>query len=309
AELSGRAFIAEGLADVHGRRYAEGVGKLRVGLRLYPAETQARLVLAQIFARANQSSLARATLLERLRVGYPGREFLAALFSLAEESEDFAVIVGACARFRDRRSFQTEPDRPWLLERQLQALLAARRYDEALRLAEAEDAAAPAAIREARVLALIALERNDEAIGFLAAWVEHAGENQARVVRLQVRAFREARRWAEMDAALQTLRSLAPTDPRPAAFGVVQRAMAGRDKPAAAALEDYFFRFGGSRENLLLVAQALAANAGPALVTRSLDRAISLGYDPQPFRMQLFLARMQRGDWPAAQLLLDQLRS
>src|SRR5581483_10286395 len=48
---------------------------------------------------------------------------------------------------------------------------------------------------------------------------------------------------------------------------------------------------------------------GPALVTRSLDRAISLGYDPQPFRMQLFLARMQRGDWPAAQLLLDQLRS
>ena len=308
-ELTGRAFIAEGLADLKEQRYAEGVSKLHLGLARCPEETQARLVLAQIYIRANQRPRALKTLLERLNAGYPGRAFLEVLFSFAAGGEDYAVILDACNRYRAGRDAQAAVgDRPWLLQRQVQALLAARRAGEALQLTEAAGANAPAAITEARILALVDLGRYDEATGFLTAWRAKAGANLAQVLRLQVRVFRETRRFAEMEATLQELSSLAPADPNPAAFRVVQRAMAGQDELASTALDDYFFRFDGSRENLLLVAQPLAEIAALPLVQRCFDRAVSLGYDAKPFRMSFFLTQMQRGAWTAAQQTLEQLR-
>ena len=156
------------------------------------------------------------------------------------------------------------------------------------------------------MLALINLGQTDEAREFLAAWRASAGSDLALVVRLQVRVFGEARRFDEMEAAIDELRTLTPADPKPAVYGIVQRALAGRGELAATTLDDYFFRFGGSRENLLLIAQPLAEIAALPLVQRCFDRATSLGYDLQPFRMQLFEAQMQRGDWTAAQRALDQ---
>ncbi len=308
SELTGRALLAAGLADLNEQRYAEGVGKLRAGLLHRPEETAARLVLARLYVRANQRPLALKTLLDRLDVGYPGRDFMDELFALAAEGEDYAVILNACQRYRTGPEAQPAvADRPWLLHREVQTLLAARRAGEALQLAEAAGADAPAPIKEARVLALIDLGRTAEADEFLAAWRASAGSDLALVVRLQVRAFGEARRFDEMEAAIGELRALTPADPKPAVYGIVQRVLAGRGELAAATLDDYFFRFGGSRENLLLLTQPLAEIAALPLVQRCFDRATVLGYDLQPFRVQSFLAQMQRGDWTAAQRILDQL--
>jgi tetratricopeptide (TPR) repeat protein len=247
-------------------------------------------------------------LLDRLDVGYPGRKFLEELFAMAAEGEDYAVILDACNRYRTGREAQSAmADRPWLLQRQVQTLLAAHRAGEALQLAEAEAAGAPAAIKEARVLALIDLGQTGVAREFLAAWRASAGNNLALVVRLQVRVFGESRQFDEMEAAIDELRALTPADPKPAVYGIVQRALAGRGELAAAALDDYFFRFGGSRENLLLIMQPLAEIAALPLVQRCFDRATSLGYDLQSFHMQLFQAQMRRGDWIAAQRILDQI--
>ena len=308
AELTGRALLAAGVADLKEQRYAEGAGKLHAGLLRCPAETQARLVLAQLYARANQHPLALKTLLDRLDVGYPGRKFLEELFAMAAEGEDYAVILDACNRYRTGREAQpAAADRRGLLQRQVQTLLAARRAAEALQLAEAEAAGAPAAIKEARVLALIDLGQTGVAREFLAAWHASAGDDLALVVCLQVRVFGEARQFDEMEAAIDELRALTPADPKPAAYGIAQRVLAGRSERAAAALDDYFFRFGGNRENLLLIMQPLAEIAPLPLVQRCFDRATSLGYDLQPFYVQLFQAQMRRGDWTAAQRILSQL--
>jgi thioredoxin-like negative regulator of GroEL len=308
SELTGRALLAAGQADLKERRYAEGVSKLRAGLLRCPTETQAHLALAQLYVQAKQRPLALKTLLDRLDVGYPGREFMEALFALARESEDYGVILDACNRYRtDRVAQPAVADRAWLLQQQVQTLLAARRAGEALQLAKAEGAAAPAAIKEARVLALIDLGQTGEAREFLAAWRASAGHYLALVVRLQVRVFGEARQFDEMEAAIGELRALTPADPNPAVYGTVQRALAGRGDLAAAALDDYFSRFGGSRENLLLIMQPLTEIAALPLVQRCFDRATSLGYDLQPFRVQLFQAQMRRSDWTAAQRILDQL--
>ena len=308
AELTGRSLLAEGLADVKDGREAEGAGKLHAGLLRCPADTRARLVLAQLYVRTNQRPLALQTLLDRLDLGYPGREFMEKLFALAEEGEDYAVILNTCQRYRTGRTAAAAvADRPWLLQRQVQTLLAARRAGEALQLAEAAGPDAPAAIGEARVLALIDLGQTGGAREFLAAWRERAGPDLARVVRLQVRVFGEARQFEAMESAIDELRALTPADPKPAVYGIVQRAKAGRGDLAAGALDDYFSRFGGSRENLLLVMQPLAEIAALPLVQGGYDRAASLGYDLQPFRVQLFLTQLRRGDWTAAQRILDQL--
>ena len=308
SELTGHALLAEGLADLQARRYAEGVSKLRAGLLRCPADTPARLALAHLYVRANQRPLALKTLLDRLAGGYPGREFMEELFAMAAEGEDYAVILDACNRYRTGREAQSAvADHSWLLQRQVQTLLAARRAAEALQLATTEGANAPAAIKEARVLALIDLGQTGDAREFLAAWRARAGDYLALVVRLQVRVFGEARQFDEMEAAINELRALTPADPKPAVYGIVQRAMAGRGDLAALALDDYFFRFGGSRENLLLVMQPLAEIAALPLVQGCYDRATALGYDLRPFRVQLFLTQMRRGDWTAAQHILDQL--
>lgn len=308
-ELTGRTFIAQGLSDLKAQRHTEGLNRIRAGLRRYPEETEARRVLAQYFLRSGQRPLALRILNDRLDAGYPGRPFLSELFLFAAEGEDYAVILDACERYRaGPASPPAAADRPWLLQQQLQALLAARRADEALRLVEAEGAGAPAPVREARVLALVDLGRNDEAIAYLAAWRANPGGNLAFVLRLQVRAFREAGRPAEMDTAIQAVRALAPADPAPAVFGVVQCVLAGRDERAAAALDDYFFRFGGYAENLLLVARPLAEIGALPLVQRCFDRAASLGYDLKPFRLQLVLTLLHRGDWTMAQRALAPLR-
>jgi len=307
-ELTGQALLAAGQADLTERRYAEGVSKLRAGLLRCPADTRARLALAQLYVRTNQRPLALKTLLDRLDTGYPGREFLEALFAMAAEGEDYAVILDACNRYRAGPAAQPAvADRAWLLQRQVQTLLAARRAGEALQLAQAEGADAPTAIKEARVLALIDLGQTGEAREFLAAWRASAGNNLALVVRLQVRVFGEARQFDEMEAALGELRALTPADPKPAVYGIVQRALAGRGDLAAAALDDYFFRFGGSRENLLLLMQPLTETKALPLVQRCFDRATSLGYDLTAFRVQLFQAQIRRNDWTAAQRILDQL--
>jgi hypothetical protein len=308
SELTGRALLAEGQIDLKEQRVAEGVSKLRAGLLRCPAETEAHLTLARLYARTNQRPLALKTLLDRLDMGYPGRAFMETLFAMAAEGEDYAVILDACNRYRTGPEAKpAAADRSWLLQQQVQTLLAARRAGEAMQLAEAEGAPTPAAIKEARVLALIDLGQTGVAREFLDAWRARAGQDLARIVRLQVRVFGESRQFDEMEAAIAELRALTPTDPKPAVYGIVQRALAGRADLAAAALDDYFSRFGGSRENLLLIMQPLAETTTLPLVQRCFDRATALGYDQHAFHVQLFQAQMRRGDWAAAQRIMDEL--
>jgi len=302
-EQMGRALIAEGLDDMKAGRWVDGQAHLRAGLARAPHDLRARMELARFYAAINRRPQALKLLTEDLDHGYPGRRYLETLFELATAGEDFALIETVCDRY-----LAAEPeDRTWLLTRKLQALLGDGRPDEALALAEQEGDTA-ALIREVRVLALLDLGRGAEAVAYLQKWEADPGAALAQVKRLQVRAYRETKRFAEMDAALEALRQLNPTDIRTYIYGIVQETMAGRTADAGARLQEFLLRFSGTAQNLLALSAALGETSDLALMQRCRDEAALHGFPSRPFDLALVQAQVKAGDWAAASATLVRLK-
>ncbi len=299
----GRSFNAQGLDAWNAKNYQEAAALLRQGLARDPHDFRARLNLAQFYAMQNRRALAIDTLQEGLTDTYPGRPYIKALFDLAELSEDYSRVIELCGRYRSGLSTAAdEAERRWLGARQFAALLSTERMAEAAAFAEREGDGLVAL--EQRALALLELKRVDDAIRFLATMREKPGADLALIARLQVRAFREAKRFPEMDIALAEVRRAAPAAPAPLVYAAVQLAMAGRDEAARAALEDYMFRFGATLANLQLVAEPLAEIGHTALLERCARAGIERGYARLPFELLLAQTHIQTGQWTAAARIL-----
>ncbi|HYP18394.1 MAG TPA: hypothetical protein VEQ65_14375, partial [Opitutus sp.] len=223
-ELRGRMMIAQGLEDLAAQRWAEAHMKLRVGLVRAPREVEGRRALADFYLLANRRADAIAVLTGDLASGYPGRTFLAKLFALAAEGEDFDLIIAACERFAGHAD-----DREWLLGQRIGALLGAKRAEEALQLANTHPGEGGVAVKEGKALALLELGRAEEAAAFLETWAQGNREAAPQLAGLQARAYGQLKRWPEMDAALECVRQAAPLDPRSYLEAVVQTWRVGRE--------------------------------------------------------------------------------
>lgn len=307
AEKQGQAFIAEGQELLKAQQWGDGARLLRQGLTLYPGDLRARQALAKFYVLANQRPQAMALLSEGLPPGYPGRAYLRGFFDLAEQGDDHDVVAATAERYLPRLAGPGwAVERRWLTERKFQALLAAQRTEEALALALAEEPGEMAA--EHRVLALVELGRAGEAAAFLETWRTRPGADAQMVRRLQVRVGREAGRPEDMERALEEMRAASPTDPRQAVYGVVQRAMAGREKAAEAALGDYLFRFGSTAENVRLAAEPLAEIGQRALFERCVAAAREQGFGLQVLRVLQVQLHVQRAEWAEAAAGLAQMK-
>ncbi len=299
AEKKGQAFIAEGQELLKAQKWQDGARLLRQGLTLFPGDLSARQALARFLVRANQRPQAVNLLTEGLPREFPGRTYLLGLFELAEQGDDQDLVVATADRYLPLlRGEAAAVERRWLTGRKFNALLAANRLADALALAMTEEPGELAA--EHRVLALVELGRAVEAADFLETWRNRPGADLNAVRRLQVRVGREAGRPEEMERALEEMRASAPADPRQAVYGVVQRAMAGREASAQAALTDYLFRFGGTAANLQLVAEPLAEIGQRALFERCVRAAREQGFGLQPFRVLQVQLHVHRGEWAEA---------
>ncbi len=298
-DLQGQAFIAQGTDALRGKRYAEAVALLKQGLTYHPHDLKARLTLAQFYLAVNQRPVALKILQDGLGTEFPGRQYLQGLFDLAEQGEDYALVVRLCDRYGPQlEGDAARSDRRWLRGRQFAALTASEHFNEALEVAGAEEPGDMAS--EHRVLALLGLHRTDEALAVLAEWERRPKADGRAAMRLRARTLREAERFDEMEVALEKLRALSPSDPRPQVFGVVQRAMGGREPVAVAAFNDYVFRFGSTTQNLQLIAEPLAEIGDLALVERCAAAAAERGYMLEPYQVLLVQTYVQRGDWAAA---------
>ncbi len=303
-ELRGRAMIAEGLADLKEKRWGEAQMKLRIGLARAPRELEARRALAEFYVLANRRPLALSTLEDGLRFKYPGKRYLTTLFAVATQGEAHETIVTACDRFLPGETI----DRAWLVTQKANALMALDRPADALAAVDAERDRLTPQLREARVLALVALGRADDAAAALEAWTRDAPADRAQILRLKVRVLREAGRLAEMSAAWAQLRELAPADPRTYVYGVVQTWLAGDAAGAADGLEDFFRRFGASSQHLLLMANALGEAKAAALVRRCDERAASHGFPRARFKTSLAQVQLATGDWTGALTTVAELK-
>ena len=298
-DLQGQAFIAQGIDAMRAKHWAEAVSLLRQGLAYHPGDLRGRLTLAQFYVAANQRPLALKMLQEGLGAEFPGRAFLQVLFDVAEQGEDFDLVVRVGDRYLPQlNTAASTRDRRWLQARLFSALASSQHFTELQALADAEEPGDIAS--EHKVLACLGRGRPDEALAALSEWKAQPRSDVRVVLRLRIRALREAKRFDEMDRAIEELRILSPADPRSAVYGVVQRAMAGRAAAASVALGDYLFRFGGTTQNLQMLGEPLAEIGQRGLLERVIAAAAERGFPAATYQVMLVQAVVQDGDWETA---------
>ncbi|CAM2775306.1 hypothetical protein [Rariglobus hedericola] len=310
-KLRGQALIAEGMDDIKARKWSEGLQKLRVGIARNPEEIKGRLVLAEIFLAMKARKQAIEIYDGGLGTQYPGRDYVEAMLKSAAQSENYEWWLRTCDRALALigNNPAHAADHRWLIQQKLSALLAADRPAEALVLAEAEGESGSPTISEFRVLALLKEGKPDAALAFLNEWQNRAGSRlDPQILRLQARAFREAKDAASMDRALEELRELSPADPRPYVYGIVQRLLAGRRDEAFASLDSFLLRFGSTPQYLQMLAAPLAEIAERPMLENLVKYAAQQGFDLEPFRRFLLQALMEKGEWREASTVLAEAK-
>ena len=309
-KLRGKAMIDEGMDVINARKWGAGLQKLRIGISRYPEEIKGRQTVAEIFMAMKASKQAIEMYDGGLATRYPGRAYVEAMIKAAAQSENYTWWLRTCDRALELVANDPEQaaERRWLIQQKLSALVAADRTDEALALADAEGETGSPSIKELRVLALLKAGRANDALDFLQEWDAGVGDrSDPQVLRLQVRAFREAGNLGEMEKALEKLRSLAPTDPRPYVYGIVQRILAGRTADANDGLDRFLMRFGSTPQHLLMLAAPLAEIGEPDMLGQLIDHATQQGFELETLQRFLVQARLGKNDWRGAATALGQI--
>lgn len=302
-EKRGRAYLAQGMDLSRAGKHHDAAKLLRLGLARHPRDFRARQILAQYHVMTGRRPAALHVLTEGLAEEYPGLAYLELLFNLAEQGEDYETVITTCERYGPGlSSADSLRDQRWLLGRHFNALGAAGRWEEALALVTA--AQAGEMTNELRVLALLELNRPEAALTLLDEWRRRPGAGLGAVLRLRIRALREAERFEEMVPAIREFRARTPADPAPAAYGVVQLALAARESAAQEAFNDFLFRFAGTAANLRLLAEPLAEIGDMARLRRCVAAAAEHGFALRPFHVLLVQALVKRGEWSEARELL-----
>lgn len=305
--LRGRAWIERGREALAAHRFAEGVFYLRQGLAGDPGDFAARLTLAQLALEIGDRVHGLALLADGPDHGLPNAESRRAVLVIGFDGEEWnfvATFVDRCLRKMDTA---TAEERGELIAAKAKALQMLGRGSEALDLLRTQRPPTKE-VKIELVHTLLAQNRVNDAIAYLADWRRTAtGPVVSTVIRLQAKAYRLAGRMAEFDQALADLRANQPGEPQPAAFAVVELALAGRD--ARPALEDYLFRFGGKPANLRLVAESLSDISAVPLLQRLLTAATEQGLRPRALQIELALALLRQNDGPALGQLLNQMET
>lgn len=308
SEKRGQAYLDEGIDDLKAQRWSDAEMKLRIGLNRFPYATKARLALAEFYLVTQRRTLGLNLLRDGLEkaTAYPGRRYLVAYFTQAYQGEDYQRILATTDHFLNGKIELEPKERAWLTQQKINALLAEKRAEPALALLA--ELPGDTALNEQRVLALLQLQRVAEAEKFLAGWRQREGAT-AQVLRLQVRVFREAGKASEMEAALEALRKINPSEPSAYAYRIVQRSMLGDQRGAQAALDDYFLRFGAQARSILTLAQPLAEIDAVDLMESYITRLAEQGHDRRPALLQLAQAYLKKGQWTQAVATLERIKA
>jgi hypothetical protein len=311
--LRGEGLVLQGRDLLKRGEFITGFNLLRLGLEKNPAASDARLEVARLYAALRLRAPAEKLLLDGLAFGYPGRDYLEYAFGLAADADRPADWAGLALLARERLAALPADKRPaadtlWLDQQTVRALRAAGRPDEALALVETVYPADHAFRHELAVLHQLEKERPAEAAALAARWVD-ASPRSPEPLRLLVRAQREARDFAAMDAALERLRALDPAKPDPLLYALAQNHLAERADAARAALEELLFRHGATAPVYSAAAAVLVELRRPEGLDRLERELHERGLPIRPVlqaRLQLAVARR---DWSAVLACAEAVRA
>jgi len=304
ARLRGHAWAAQGRAAIAAQRYGEGFFLLRQALAGDPGDAGTRLTLAQLNLLAGDRANALALLAAAPRFGRPDAAWLHTAIEIGRDGEDWDFILQLIDACLPRVDPSALAERGELTAAKAEALVGLGRGPEALELLRTAPVRSELVrIREARTL--LALGRAEEAAAALAAWRREVPHLPEIAFQIEARAWRQAGKWPEFERTLDSYRATGAGEARPAAFAVVERARAGRG--AAAALDDYLFRFGSEMENYRLVAEPLAEVPAVPLLARLVAAAREHGFSPRPVEVEFAVGLLRQGDFPALARLLGEI--
>lgn len=308
-ELQGKAILAEGMEDLKTGQWNKALMNLRVGLDKYPRDNPARLQLARIFLAYRLRDKAQETLMAGLDYGYPGRAYLESAISLAASGEDYELVIEICDRgFSLMPANASAAERRWLVDQRLKALLAEKRNDDAYAYSEKMAAYMDETVlSEQRLLALLQSRRADEAVTFAEEWRKRDGDT-AQVLRLLARAYREAGRNDDMAQVLDELVKKNPADARMRVFAIIQTMLAGNESSGRLMIDDFIFRFGGTPENYVMLAEPLAEIKNRSSLGTVLAAAEERGIRDPRLPMAMLQIMIGEQSWGEANRQLEVVR-
>ncbi len=266
--LRGEAMLAEASDALEAGRGAAGFGLLRAGLSRVPDDHESRLVLAQLFSRSRFMFQAWDILSNGLEYGYPGRESIATLCMIGEQSDLQAELPALMRQARihllataDTSDPETRDALRELDVQETEMLLRLDRHPEVLELAARLPEADPMRM-EFEIAAHLKSGLPDQARDVAARWIA-LDPRSTTALKQHAAASRQAGDIASMEDSLRKWARLDPTQFEPFLQAVIEQHLAGRADAAGEAL------------NLLL----LRHGADPALYPTACKKYGEIGYE------------------------------
>ncbi|TAG32421.1 MAG: hypothetical protein EAZ36_02365 [Verrucomicrobia bacterium] len=285
-------------------RFGEGFSLLRQGLSKNPADSAARLNLARIYLARGLRPQAEKLMADGLAFGYPGREFLTALFSLAADADRPEQWIALCRRAREQfdqlpEAEQVAGDSLWLNQETVRARVTAKLLDEVLNLLEERFAEDDPFRRETAILVYLEQKNVAAALALAERWAKDQPTDLS-AVRLLIRCHRENGDFTSMDASFSRLRELAPNRPETLVYSLVQNYLGKRKTEAKAALDDVIFRFGADESIYPFLTTALVSSGFTAPLPELAKEMESRGMAPRPVLIAQLQVDLENHNWLAA---------
>ncbi|MBS0632340.1 MAG: hypothetical protein JSS11_10525 [Verrucomicrobia bacterium] len=299
SNLRGQGYIAAGLDALRRKQINEAFFNIRQGLARHPNDAAARLALGRLYAGAGYYPGLRDIMKPQLAFGPPPAEFSRVLIDMAAKNDDQATVILACDNALSAKAL-TLDERGELLEQKARALLAQKKYAEALEILDIAGRDRSAEWRRLRINILIAADRAKEALAEVQGWREGAVPPEMRLQLLALTA-RNAGRLDVMAAAISDLQRLRPSQPEPWLEAISNYLRAGEPAKARAELEEFLRRF-DANPKLVARAEQLCTVAGASeLVQLCLDNARSYGRPLGSSYFNLALTQLGKSDIEAAE--------
>lgn len=299
SNLRGQGYIAAGLDALGRKQVNEALFNIRQGLARHPDDAGARLALGRLYAGAEYYPGLRDIMKPQLAFGPPPAEFSRLLIEAAAKSDDQATVILACDNALSAKAL-TLDERGELLEQKARALLAQKKYAEALEILDIAGRDRSADWRRLRINILIAAGRAKEALTEVQGWPGGAVPAELRQQLLALTA-REAGRLDVMAAAIAELERLHPAQPEPWLEAVSHYLRAGEPAKARAELEEFFRRFDANPKLVARAEQVCTVAGATELVQLCLDHARSYGRPLGSSYFNLALTQLGKGDTEAAE--------
>lgn len=299
ADLRGQGYIAEGLDALARKRINEALFNIRQGLARRPNDAEARLALAQLYAGAGYYPGLRDMMKPQLAYGPAPVKFSRLLIEVAAKNDDQATVILACDNALTAKNL-TADERGELLEDKARALLAQKKYPEALTVLDLAGRDRSTDWRQLRVNTLVAAGRAKEALAEVQGWPRGTVREEVRL-QLLATAARGAGRLEVMTAALDELKRLHPVDPEPWIEAIGSYLRVDRPAEARSELEEFLRRY-DSKPQLVARAEQVCTIAGATdLVQLCLDNTRSYGRPLGSSYFNLALTQLSNGDIAGAE--------